>query len=84
MKLFLILSLLTAVIMLLFTGSANAATGSANEREPNCDTSLSQNCPKNILPVCGTDGESYANECLLCVENRKKNIHVRVVKDGYC
>nr|XP_061791471.1 probable pancreatic secretory proteinase inhibitor [Nerophis lumbriciformis] len=27
-------------------------------------------CPMNLAPVCGSDGETYANECTLCVQRQ--------------
>ncbi|NWH15683.1 ICHY inhibitor, partial [Grus americana] len=43
-----------------------------------------QACPLLHLPVCGTDGNTYANECQLCVQKMKTRQDIRILKDGQC
>ena len=49
-------------------------------QEPKC----SQACPKIYRPVCGSDGETYPNECVLNVTACENEENIRVVHEGPC
>ncbi|NWU01141.1 ICHY inhibitor, partial [Urocynchramus pylzowi] len=53
--------------------------------QPACEDLVHlQACPLLYLPICGTDGNTYANECQLCVEKMRTRQDIRILKDGQC
>ncbi|NXW42140.1 IOV7 protein, partial [Nyctiprogne leucopyga] len=41
-------------------------------------------CPRNLMPVCGTDGNTYSNDCGICFYNQEHGTSVEKVHDGEC
>ena len=41
-------------------------------------------CPRNFRPVCGSDGQTYSNECQLKSQACLAKKSVRVAHDGAC
>ncbi|XP_043917866.1 serine protease inhibitor Kazal-type 4 isoform X1 [Protopterus annectens] len=54
-------------------------------RMPICQKKLpSPACPLNLQLVCGTDGITYDNECLLCIAREKTKKNILIKKEGPC
>uniref|UniRef100_A0A4W5NAR4 Kazal-like domain-containing protein n=1 Tax=Hucho hucho TaxID=62062 RepID=A0A4W5NAR4_9TELE len=73
------------VCLAVIFSAADAEDRSTLYRRPSCgDMSLTQACPLNYSPVCGNDGNTYPNECSLCVHRMETNADILIVKDGSC
>ncbi|XP_006893788.1 PREDICTED: pancreatic secretory trypsin inhibitor [Elephantulus edwardii] len=69
-------------VLVLFSLSGNTKINCL-EREAKCINAIS-GCPRIYDPVCGTDGVTYGNECLLCSENLKRQTSIKIKKSGPC
>uniref|UniRef100_A0A8C9PX15 Serine peptidase inhibitor Kazal type 1 n=1 Tax=Spermophilus dauricus TaxID=99837 RepID=A0A8C9PX15_SPEDA len=70
--------LLCALALLSLSGNTKLAG-----RKANCNNAIT-GCTKIYDPVCGNDGNTYANECMLCLENQKRQIPILIKKSGPC
>ncbi|XP_039598694.1 probable pancreatic secretory proteinase inhibitor [Polypterus senegalus] len=81
-----------AVILLALLGIAHLACASWQEpgqhgiaKVPHCIGVTSDGpCPLNYAPVCGSDGNEYANECQLCAQRLRTRKEILIARDGPC
>uniref|UniRef100_A0AAZ3P163 Kazal-like domain-containing protein n=1 Tax=Oncorhynchus tshawytscha TaxID=74940 RepID=A0AAZ3P163_ONCTS len=64
-----VVMLLCVMLLVAFAGAEEENSGLY--RKPSCaDMVEILACPMNLAPVCGSDGNTYPNECALCVQRQ--------------
>ncbi|XP_075906361.1 serine peptidase inhibitor, Kazal type 4 [Nelusetta ayraudi] len=71
--------------LLLICMAAGAERKPGVLRTPSCPSVQPiRACPLHLAPVCGSDGNTYANECALCVHRQETRMDILIANDGDC
>ncbi|XP_078267228.1 trypsin inhibitor ClTI-1-like [Rhinoraja longicauda] len=75
---------IVTLVVFIFVGISKATVILEETEQPACDQYDLPACPRHYTPVCGTNGITYSNECLMCLEIKQTKTNIRIVKRSEC
>ncbi|XP_059846210.1 trypsin inhibitor ClTI-1 [Hypanus sabinus] len=76
--------LIATLVIFTFAGMSVDSQTIEETEQLTCDNYNLPACPMNYAPVCGTDGNTYPNECVLCFQIKQRQTNIRISRRGVC